>query len=217
LGLQQAGFRTTGVDIEPMPRYCGDAFIQADALEYLRTTDLSHFDFIWASPPCKPHTVLRHAPGTKAHPDLIGPIREALKRTGKPYCIENVPGAPLIAPVKLCGSMFGLQTPDGRFELKRHRLFEASFPLAAPSQCQHRLPVIGIYGGHFRNRQRAKGTNHRSGSNLPREHGFIAMGVPFDTMTTNEISEAIPPTYARFVAEAFLKELRAIPGARKEI
>src|ERR1700722_2896133 len=39
--------------------------------------------------------------------------------------------------------------------------------------------------------------------NLPREHGFIAMGIDWP-MTTAEISEAIPPAYSRFVAEAFL-------------
>jgi DNA (cytosine-5)-methyltransferase 1 len=71
---------------------------------------------------------MRHAPGTKAHPDLITPIRPLLIRSGKPYCIENVPGAPLINPTTLCGTMFGLRVPDGA-ELRRHRLFEASFPM----------------------------------------------------------------------------------------
>lgn len=31
-GLQRAGFHVTGVDIEPMPRYCGDEFHQAGSL-----------------------------------------------------------------------------------------------------------------------------------------------------------------------------------------
>jgi len=48
-GLQLAGFHVTGVDIEPQPRYVGDAFIQGDALE----VELGGYDFIWASPPCQ--------------------------------------------------------------------------------------------------------------------------------------------------------------------
>jgi DNA (cytosine-5)-methyltransferase 1 len=147
-GLMQAGFYVVGVDIIPQPRYVGDAFIQADALEYLRTADLSRFDLITASPPCKGHTVLRHAPRTKKHVDLITPTRPLLEQSGRPYCIENVVGAPLINPVMLCGSMFGLGA--GGFHLERHRLFEASFPLKAPGPCKHVKPVVCVIGGHFR-------------------------------------------------------------------
>jgi DNA (cytosine-5)-methyltransferase 1 len=202
-GLQQAGFRVTGVDIRRQPNYSGDAFVLGDALEFLRSADLSQFAYITASPPCQAYSVLRHAPGEHRDADLIGPTREALIRTGLPYVIENVEGARdrLINPIMLCGSMFGLKTPNGA-QLRRHRLFETSFPLAAPSRCRHRRPTIGVYGGHFRDRRRETGKNHRPGSNLPLEHGFIAMGIDW-RMTTAEVSEAIPPAYARFVAEAF--------------
>ena len=35
-GYQLAGFHVTGVDIEPQPNYIGDAFYQADAVEFIR-------------------------------------------------------------------------------------------------------------------------------------------------------------------------------------
>jgi hypothetical protein len=150
---------------------------------------------------------LPRAPNAKgdAHRELIAPTRALLKRSGKPWVIENVPGAPLINPTKLCGSMFDLRVPDGA-ALRRHRLFETSFPLAAPSRCRHQGPVIGVYGGHNRDRRRPSGLNHRSGSNRPWEHAFIAMGVPIGSMTLAELSEAIPPVYARHVAGAFLEQ-----------
>jgi DNA (cytosine-5)-methyltransferase 1 len=209
-GLMAAGFTVTGVDIKPQPNYCGDVFVRADALEYLLSADLSQFDFIHASPPCPRFSEMRHAPNAKgdAHPDLITPTRELLRVTSLPYVIENVPGAPLINPITLCGSMFDLNAPDGAW-LKRHRFFETSFPLLTPA-CQHgRGRVIGVYGGHNRDRTRAAGKNHRSGSNRPWAHGFIAMGVPVGSMTLAELSEAIPPAYSRFVAEAFVARKRS--------
>jgi DNA (cytosine-5)-methyltransferase 1 len=86
-GLMQAGFHVTGVDILPQPRYCGDVFVKADALEYLATADLSRYVFIWASPICQRKTVMRYAPNAKgdAHPDLITPTRRALIEIGKPW------------------------------------------------------------------------------------------------------------------------------------
>ena len=86
-GLQQAGFHVTGVDLYPQPRYVGDVFVQADALEFLATADLLQFDIIWASPPCQASSVLKHAPGKHREADLSGPTRDALIKTGLPYVI----------------------------------------------------------------------------------------------------------------------------------
>lgn len=94
-GLMQAGFDVTGVHLHPEPNYRGDA---------------SQFDFIWASPPCQRFTALKTAPGAKgdANPNLIGPTREPLKTNDVPWVIENVEGAPLVNPVRLCGTAFSL-------------------------------------------------------------------------------------------------------------
>jgi DNA (cytosine-5)-methyltransferase 1 len=86
-GLQLAGFHVTGIDSKPQPRYIGDAFIQADALN--SPVDLRRFDFIWASPPCQAFTALRHLQttmhGPKDYPNLIPQTRELLNRAGVPF------------------------------------------------------------------------------------------------------------------------------------
>ena len=136
-------------------------------------------------------------------PELDTADRELLKQSRKPWVIENVVGAPLINPVTLCGSMFNLRAPDGA-QLRRHRLFETSgFPFMVPA-CRHSSPTIGVYGAHLRDRRRPRGLSHLSGSNRPWAHGFIAMGVPVGSMTLAELSEGIPPAFARFIAESFL-------------
>lgn len=145
------------------------AFVQADAIallsDYLvaaRRPELGAFDFIWASPPCQAHSSLRHLQAGKEYPDLIPQTRELLQRWGGLWCIENVPGAPLGGAhlTQLCGTMFGLQTPDGRAELRRHRLFETSFSIPLRPACQHGHESLSVCGsgldsGKERYRRRA--------------------------------------------------------------
>lgn len=117
----------------------GGRFIQGDAM----TFPLEGYTFIWASPPCQAHTALRHLNPGRTYPDLIAATRERLQgiaeKEGTAWAIENVPGAPMRGPnlTMLCGTMFGLQTPDGRAELRRHRLFETSFSIPLRPACQH--------------------------------------------------------------------------------
>lgn len=198
MGLYRAGYDVTGVDIKKMPRY-PFRFIRADVLsltpEYLR-----QFDFIWASPPCQKHTAMKTMHNAKEHPDLIPATRAMLKAAGVPWVMENVEGAPLIEPVTLCGSMFGLGIPEA--QLRRHRGFEASFPLPALA-CSHREgATIGIYGGHVRNRVRREGSHARGVEDFTFEQGCEAMDIHW--MNLMELCQAIPPAYGEHIGRAAL-------------
>lgn len=218
MGLHRAGFEVIGVDIRPQPRY-PFTFVQADALKppFL----LSDFDFIWASPPCQAHTAMKTMHNAKGHADLIPPTRAALKAAGKPYAIENVVGAPLECPILLCGSMFGLGVDDA--ELRRHRLFETSFPMLVP-ECQHEAkPVVGVYGGHVRNRKRRTIGVYGEGCRDSRRkmdkgvadfsiiQGRAAMDAHW--MTIAELSQAIPPAYSEFIGRTALRSLQQAVAA----
>ena len=138
MGYHLAGFEVVGVDINPQKRYPFE-FHQEGALTYLRQYG-HEFDAIHASPPCQCHSVLRHLPSFNPakHEDLIESTRRLLQASGKPYVMENVPGAPLRNPFTLCGTMFGLRTECGA-ELRRHRLFETNWfdDLLEVPLCQH--------------------------------------------------------------------------------
>ena len=223
MGLHRAGFDVVGVDIRPQPRYPFE-FHHADAL----TFPLDDFDFIWASPPCQAHTAMKTMHNAKDHEDLIPPTRARLVASGIPWAVENVMGAPLVNPIMLCGTMFGLGAGDA--ELRRHRLFETSDPILLVPQCQHgqratrgvhgghvRNRTIGVYGGHVRNRKRrtigvygegcrdSRRKSDRGVADFSIEEGKRAMGI--DWMTTAELSQAIPPAYAEFIGRAALQHL----------
>lgn len=144
-GYQKAGFRVVGVDLAPQPHYCGDEFVQADALEYLM--EYGHlYDGIHASPPCQAYSVMRNLPWLKGreYPALILPVKEMLDGLGKPYVIENVMGARKgakgltkrgleahgLEAAWLCGFMFGRP-------FYRHRLFASNWLWLAPPHRKH--------------------------------------------------------------------------------
>lgn len=207
-GYQLAGFCVLGVDVKPQPRYAGCRFHQGDAL----TFPLDGFDVIHASPPCQAHSTLAVMWNANRHEDLIIPIRNRLRQSGLPYVIENVPGAPLIDPIQLCGSSFGLGTEvyDGWRQLRRHRLFESSFWMLRPT-CDHRGATIGIYGDHARDRRRKAGERDR-GTDFPRgkqvDLGRQAMDMPW-VAHWRELSQAIPPAYTRFIGEQAMRLISA--------
>lgn len=83
-GYQDAGFYVIGVDHKPQPRYCGDAFHQADALEFLeeaidKFAPFNYCDVIHASPPCQAFTDLKSMWNAGEHEDLLTPTRALLE------------------------------------------------------------------------------------------------------------------------------------------
>jgi len=194
MGYHLAGFEVVGVDINPQPHYPFE-FHQADALEYVAEHG-REFDVIHASPPCQEYSTTKAMPNVGEYPKLIEPVRELSLSTGKPYVIENVPGAPLDNPLLLCGSMFGLS-------LIRHRIFETRpviwFP-PGPCQCRHLFTNSSRNYSSFENGATAITV---AGNNYPLSDGKIAMGV--DWMTNrNELSEAIPPAYTEFIGKQLI-------------
>lgn len=188
-GLQLAGYHVTGVDIRPQPHYIGDTFIQASALD----VDLDGYDLIWASPPCQLWSGLTPTARRRNHLDLIAPIRERLQRTDVPWIIENVYGArgQLRAPVMLCGTMFGMN-------IWRHRWFELGncdpFFLLPP--CNHDGNPIIISG------QGSRIIDGKRMGRIPLPIKSAAIGI--DWMNREEMSEAIPPAYSKFLAEQIM-------------
>ncbi len=210
-GYADAGFEVVGVDIEPQPNY-PFRFIQADALGVLRQEGpwpLASWaagvaDAIHASPPCQAHSALRVLWSDREYSDLIEPTRELLVQTGLPYVIENVVGAPLLNPITLCGSSFGLP-------LRRHRLFEMNFPIMA-IPCAHgqqhkRFDVFE----HGKWRKSATPAIYGSGGRKAVEHWPEALGI--DWMTREEMALAIPPAYTEHIGGYLLAYLQALKAA----
>lgn len=201
MGYYRAGFEVVGVDIEDHADGYPFEFYQADALEF--AVKHGHkFDAIHASPPCQ-HFSTASGTARKHHGanylDLLAPTRSALLVTDKPYAIENVETAPLLDPIVLCGSAFGL-------DLRRHRKFESNVQLTSPG-CNHawqtprfrsldsrvvkagRLAsVVGVHGnvqyaGEFELRCRAMG---------------------IDWMTNADLTQAIPPAYTEHIGRQLI-------------
>ena len=202
-GYVQAGFQVVGVDIAPQPHY-PFPFVQADALDYLDTVDLSQYAAIHASPECKAFTNCNLSPKEK-YQRLIAPVRERLQASGKPYVIENVYGAKndLHASLMLCGSMFGLP-------MQRHRLFESNVWLYPPRTCVHAGATIAVYG-HSVWDSSLPGTQRKDGRARPDsvsiEIGRAAMGCPW--MNINELAEAIPPAYTAWIGQFLMQTVMA--------
>lgn len=224
-GYRRAGFDVYGVDIAPHTYPCG-AFHHGDAIVVLRRLllgeaipfthrdgsiewlTLADFDAGHASPPCQAYSVTRYTHANE-HPQLVEPTREALFATGLPYVIENVPGAPLIAPLTLCGTEFGLRATDQdgvTVALRRHRLFESNVWLVGAGGCAHdHTKVAGVYGGGWSGSNPERRDSRRRGGYVPivrvaRE----LMGI--DWMIREDLVQAIPPAYTEFIGRQLVDQ-----------
>lgn len=202
MGYHRAGFdEIVGVDIKPQKRYPFN-FVQADALDFLARHG-ADFDLIHASPPCQFATSLRSLHPNKRYSNLIPATRALLRRTGRPYVIENVAGARthLNNPILLCGTMFGLGCASA--ELWRHRLFEVEPFYFLPPPCRHKcdrvrrvITVIGKSGGK---------STRRATNGFSAAQRNVAMGI--DWMTQTELSQAIPPAYTEWLGRRLLEAM----------
>ncbi|TCQ04072.1 DNA cytosine methyltransferase [Sphingomonas sp. PP-CC-3A-396] len=205
-GYHDAGFDVVGVDIKAQPRYPFE-FIRADIMvdpveNFVAWVRANGFAAIHASPPCQAHTSMKTMPDARPHLDLIPGTRERLIATGLHYVIENVSGSPLLNPVKLCGSMFGLGAKGA--QLRRHREFETNWLLMGAGPCQHTSPTIGIYGEGCRDSRR------KYDKTIPEftvVDGREAMGMPWASLA--EICEAIPPAYTRHIGQQMIAQLQS--------
>ena len=186
----QAGFEVTGIDVKHGKRY-PFTYIKGDVRDYLNIEFLQQFDVIAASPPCQTHSAtkhLRNAQGKSTSKiDMIPEVREALIASGKPYVIENVPNAPLIDPVQLCGSYFGLK-------VRRHRVFESNLSIKGTT-CNHKAQgkPVGIYGSM---RDEIPKGGHTAKT---MQEANEAMGI--DWMIWSELVESIPSTYTKYIGQ----------------
>jgi DNA (cytosine-5)-methyltransferase 1 len=198
MGYHRAGFEVVGVDINPQKNYPFE-FHQGDAM----TWPLEGFDAIHASPPCQAYTVAQNS--TKngaAHPDLVAPVRARLSLSGKPWVMENVVGAPLIHPIRLCGSSFGLH-------VKRHRLFESNQTLWG-KQCSHReyKPQFPPCSTERTRATRFISPGFTKGKGLQQKAvEEWAMGINW--MSRDELSQAIPPAYTEYIGCQLLVAIQA--------
>ncbi|MFJ2895887.1 DNA cytosine methyltransferase [Streptomyces sp. NPDC087218] len=190
MGYHRAGFEVTGVDIAEQPNYPFGHHV-ADAVEFA-AEHAAEYDFIHASPPCQTHSALTKGTNKgRAYPDFLGPIRDVLTRSGRPFVIENVAGAPLRRDLVLCGEMFGLG-------VIRHRVFEVhGITVQQLAHRPHRGRVAGMRHGQWFTGPYYAVYGEGGGKGTVAQWQQ-AMGIPW-TNVRREIAEAIPPAYTHWI------------------
>jgi len=228
MGYHRAGFDVVGVDVKEQPSYPFE-FIQSDVFD-LNKSFIDEFDIIHASPPCQAYSIgsIGQRAAGKCYKDLLSKTRELILQHEKSYIIENVKNAPLLKPMKLCGSMFKLR-------VIRHRFFETDMWIYPPmSKCQHNgavysgeyvnvynsMPVSSYIGGKIisneerKERSRAYRARVREKYNCGTSKAEYldwsdAMGIDWmnkQSVAKNkyDLTQAIPPAYTEWIGKLIL-------------
>lgn len=185
-GYAAAGFEVVGVDNRWQPNYPYE-FHKADAFEFLKK-HWEKFDAVHTSPPCQRYTLSKTREARMAHPNYIPKLRRELNKTGLPWVIENVLGAPMLDPIELCGEMFGLR-------VIRHRLFETNWKIKQPIHVKHHPD--GVKDGYY-----FTIAGHGNSTN---KIWSKAIGIYW--MNKLEMAQAIPPAYTKYLGKKLIKEL----------
>jgi len=189
MGYHRAGFEVVGVDINPQPHFPFE-FHQADALDY----PLDGFDVIHASPPCQKYSKAskQWRKLGKEYPDLIEATRYRFVNENFYYVIENVPGSPLINPILLNGSVFGMN-------IHKPRLFECNFKIHQPLIPKVKNPTK--MGRPIKEGDVLQPIGHFSGVWYAQKE----MGI--DWMGQKDLAQAIPPAYTEFIGKQLMRVL----------
>jgi DNA (cytosine-5)-methyltransferase 1 len=216
-GLKNAGFTEIfGIDIKYFEEYPFSLLV-ADALD--NSSNLfAKADFIWASPPCQAYSfgTIGWRNKGKKYPDLVGKTRKLLLKTGKPFVIENVPGAPLRKDLLLCGEMFDLR-------VIRHRIFEIhGFKCEQPEHKKHKRAVwngtaipcwtggrLGCFGNKKHRSYYASVAGHGGQSySFTLENWQKAMGINWIN-NKKTLAQCVPPKYSEYIGKQFLNSKKA--------
>lgn len=208
-GYQRAGFRVIGVDIVDRPNYCGDDFVRADVLDFLKSDAGARLareaTLIHRSDPCQAGSALvigtHRAQGVAERHTQYIPLVTPLMPYGVPYVIEQPVGnAPIRRDLRLCMDMFPIEPP----RVFRHRWFEINgFSVPEPAHPKHRGRVRGWRHGYWYQGDYIAAYGHGGGKGEVPEMQH-ALGIDW-TDVREELTEAIPPAYTQYIGEAFLR------------
>ncbi|EDY56357.1 MULTISPECIES: hypothetical protein [Streptomyces] len=186
----------TGVDIQAQPDYCGDAFHQGDAIEYIRAHG-HEYDFIPIALLRALLVPLAGAPSPwQGGEAWVAPTRAALEATGQPFVMENVPGSAVRKDIRLCGEQFGLA-------VLMHRYFElGGWTTSQPAHPKHRGYVRGHRHGVYREGPYVAAYGNGGGKATVQEIRDVK-GIDWSTDHLR-LREALPPAYTEWIDRAFL-------------